>query len=248
MELDLNDSESIGVNLSEYAASGDWRLLFLDRDRVKSVTETDVARVAKAYLKDSNRTVGVFIPTAAPDRSEMPAGPDAATLLKDYKGGAPVSEGEVFVPTAANVEGRVARSKLADGARLALIPKKTRGGSVQAQVQLEFGDEKALFGKAAVAQLTAGMLMRGSKNKTRQQIQDESDRLKARIDVSWRAGSVTRSDRDHRGRICRARSGWWPKSCTSRCFRRTNSRSCSTRASPQIEANRKRTAFLARWN
>ena len=191
VDLDLNDSESIGVTISEYAASGDWRLLYLDRDRVKSVTPEDVARVAKTYLKDSNRTVGVFIPTRSPDRTEVPAGPDPEALLKDYKGGAPIAEGEVFSATAANVESRVVRSQLPNGARLVLLPKKTRGGSVHAEVRLEFGDEHALFGKAAAAQLTAAMLMRGSKSKTRQQIQDESDRLKARISVYGGGGSVT---------------------------------------------------------
>ena len=55
---------------------GDWRLLFLVRDRIKKVTPEDVARVAKLYLKASNRTIGRFIPTAAPDRSEIPATPE----------------------------------------------------------------------------------------------------------------------------------------------------------------------------
>jgi zinc protease len=191
VDLDLNDSESIGLYMSEYAASGNWRLLYLDRDRVKNVTPDDVARVAKEYLKDSNRTVGTFIPTKSPDRSEIPTAPDAEALLKEYKGGAPISEGEVFSATATNVEARVTRGKLDNGAHLVLLPKKTRGGSVQAEIRLEFGDEHALFGKATVAQLTAGMLMRGTKNKTRQQIQDESDRLEARINVYGGAGSVT---------------------------------------------------------
>ncbi|HUB81684.1 MAG TPA: pitrilysin family protein [Bryobacteraceae bacterium] len=191
VDLDLNDSESIGLYMSEYAASGDWRLLFLDRDRVRNVTPDDVARVARLYLKDSNRTVGMFIPTKSPDRSDIPTAPDAEALLKDYKGGAPISEGEVFSATAANVEARVVRGKLDDGAHLIMLSKKTRGGSVQAEIRLEFGDEHALFGKGVTARLTAGMLMRGTKNKTRQQIQDESDRLKARINVYGGAGSVT---------------------------------------------------------
>ncbi len=190
VDLDLNDSENVGVTISEYAASGDWRLLFLDRDRVKSVTPDDVARVAKMYLKDSNRTVGVFIPTKNPDRTEVPAGPDPEALLKDYKGGAPIAAGEVFSATAANVESRVVRAKFPNGAHLVLLPKKTRGGSVHAEVRLEFGDEHVLFGKGETAQFAAGMLMRGAKSKTRQQIQDESDRLKARIYVYGGAGSV----------------------------------------------------------
>jgi zinc protease len=193
IDLALNDSESIGVAMSEYASAGDWRLLFLMRDRIKSVTPEEVARVAKAYLKESNRTVGVFIPTATPDRAEIPATPDIEALLKDYKGGAAISEGEAFTATATNVEGRVVRSKLANGAHLVLLPKKTRGGSVVAQIRLDFGDEQALAGKAQVAQFTAAMLMRGGKNKTREQIQDESDRLKARVGVGGAAGSATAS-------------------------------------------------------
>jgi zinc protease len=51
-------------------------------------------------------------------------------------------------------------------------------------VTLRFGDEKSLFGKSAAAQFAGGLLMRGTKNKTRQQIQDEMDRLKARITVT----------------------------------------------------------------
>jgi zinc protease len=191
VDLDLNDSQTIGLTISEYAAAGEWRLLYLDRDRVKNVTQEDVARVARTYLKDSNRTVGVFIPTKAPDRTEVPAAPEPAAALKDFKGGAAVAEGEVFSPTPANIEGRVARSKLADGAHMVLLPKKTRGTTVKAQIQLDFGDEKAVFGKKAVGDLTAAMLMRGTKSKTRQQIQDEADRLKTRIYVYGGATSAT---------------------------------------------------------
>jgi zinc protease len=72
-----------------------------------------------------------------------------------------------------------------------LLPKKTRGGTVTAMVTLRFGDEKALFGKSAAAQFAGGLLMRGTKNKTRQQIQDEMDRLKARINVTGGATNAT---------------------------------------------------------
>ena len=65
----------VGLTLSESAAAGDWRLLFLERDDIKKVTEQDVLRVAKAYLKESNRTLGEFIPTKNPDRAEIPPRP-----------------------------------------------------------------------------------------------------------------------------------------------------------------------------
>jgi zinc protease len=176
--------------MSEYAASGDWRLLFLLRDRIKDVTPEDVARVAKAYLKDTNRTLGMFIPTKTPDRAEIPASPDLAGVLKDYKGGAGMAKGETFSPTPANIEGRVVRAKLPGGARIVMLPKKTRGGEVIASVRLDFADEQAVQGRTFVGNIAGSMLMRGTKSKTREQIQDEFDRLKTRGGVAGNAISA----------------------------------------------------------
>jgi zinc protease len=42
IELGLTDPERVGVELSEWAAQGDWRLKFVYRDRVKTLTVADV--------------------------------------------------------------------------------------------------------------------------------------------------------------------------------------------------------------
>ena len=55
VEQEMADSQAVALDLSEYASQGDWRLMFLMRDRIKGVTEADVLRVAKAYLKESPR-------------------------------------------------------------------------------------------------------------------------------------------------------------------------------------------------
>ena len=102
-----------------------------------------------------------------------------------------ISAGETFDPTPANIESRVIRTKLSSGVKVVMLPKKTRGGTVVAQMVFRFGDEKSLFGKAAVAQLTGALLMRGTKNHSRQQIQDETDRLKAHLIVGGNANSAT---------------------------------------------------------
>ena len=193
IELSLANTESVGVFMSEYASMGDWRLIFHERDEYKKVTEQDVLRVAKTYLKESNRTLGVFVPTKNPDRADIPATPDVAALLKDFKGGEAIAEGEVFDPTPANIEARISRSKLPNGAKVVLLPKKTRGGTVMAQITMRFGDEKSLFGKATVGQMAGSLLMRGTRNKSRQQIQDETDRLKARLNVTGNTNSATAS-------------------------------------------------------
>ncbi|MCX6627436.1 MAG: pitrilysin family protein [Candidatus Solibacter sp.] len=193
IELEMNDSQSVALDLSEYFSQGDWRLMFLARDRIKAVSEADVLRVAKAYLKESNRTLASFIPTKTPDRAEIPATPDVAETLKDFKGSAVVAAGEAFDPSPANIESRVLRSTLPGGMKMSLLSRKTRGGTVVASVTVRFGDEKALFGKVATAGITGGLLMRGTKTKSRQQIQDEIDRLKAQLNVTGSATSATAS-------------------------------------------------------
>jgi zinc protease len=184
IDLTLNSADRVGLQMSEWIGAGDWRLFFLDRDWIKKVTLEDVRRVAAAYLKPSNRTVGLFLPTGKPDRAEIPATPDVAALLKNYKGEAPAASGEAFDPSPGNIESRTTRSELAGGAKAALLPKKTRGGTVVAAMTLRFGDEKSLMGKSAVADMAADMLLRATQKHTRQQIKDEFDRLKARVHVS----------------------------------------------------------------
>jgi zinc protease len=191
IDLSLRNSEQVGLFLSEYIADGDWRLLFLDRDRLKKVTPQDVQRVAATYLKSSNRTIGEFIPDPKPDRSEIPATTDVAAELKDYKGEAAMSVGEAFDPSPKNIEARTKRYTLPSGMKVALLEKKTRGGSVNATIRLHFGDVENLQGKSEVAGLAGSTLMRGTTKKNRQQIQDEIDRLKASLNISGNATGAT---------------------------------------------------------
>ena len=191
IELAFTNTQSMAIMLGGYAGDGDWREFFLIRDEIGKVTPADVTRVARAYLKSSNRTIGEFIPTATPDRAEIPATPDPAVRFKDYKGGETIQQGEVFDPTPQNIEARVLRATLPNGLKLVMFPRKTRGGTVVATMNVRFGDEKSLFGKSTAGEMAGAMLMRGTKTKNRQQIQDETDRLKAQISVAGDAGSVS---------------------------------------------------------
>jgi zinc protease len=180
-ELALRNSTQIGLTLSEPASAGDWRLWFLERDRIKTVTPEDVQRVAKAYLKMSNRTAGLFHPTDNPDRAEIPPPTDIAAALRDYKGGETIAAGESFDPSIANVRKRLTTSRLPGGLKVAFVPKKTRGNIVQAQLSLYYGNLDSLKGTSAASRFAASMLNRGTAKHTRQQINDELSRLKARV-------------------------------------------------------------------
>jgi zinc protease len=191
METRMANSQQAALGLSETIAAGDWRLYFVNYDQIARVTSADLVRVARLYFKASNRTVGEFIPTADPDRTEVPASPDLEALLKDYKTGLSVTPGEAFDSTPGNIETHLARAKLQNGMRLVMLPKTSRGGTVSATIQLRFADEKSLTGLRATGDLTGAMLMRGTKTRTRQQLQDEMVKLNARINVNGGAGRAT---------------------------------------------------------
>ncbi|HWU90057.1 MAG TPA: pitrilysin family protein [Kofleriaceae bacterium] len=191
LELTMANSEEIAVELSEFAALGDWRTLFAYRDRVAKVTAADVQRVAAAFFKPSNRTSGRFVPTKDAERAPLTETPDVAAAVKGIEGGAVKEQGEVFAATLDSIEGRTARRELKSGIRAALLPKKTRGGKVELQLGLHFGDEQGLQGKSTVAQLAAAMLSRGTAKKSYQDLQDLQDRLKSRIWIDGGPGHYT---------------------------------------------------------
>ncbi|HET9865115.1 MAG TPA: pitrilysin family protein [Steroidobacteraceae bacterium] len=189
IELSLNNADVVGLTLSDWEGMGDWRLMFIHRDRLRSVTVADVQRVWNTYFKPANRTVGLFYPTKNPERADIPARPDVLAMVKDYKGDALRDQGEEFDPSPANIEARTRRSQLPGGTQLALLPKKTRGGSVFVGIALRYGDVQSLANLGEAPAMVTAMLMRGTAKHTRQQIEDELDRLKARVSSnSWGSG------------------------------------------------------------
>jgi zinc protease len=200
IKLAMNDSGRIGVRLSEWEALGDWRMHFIYRDRVKEVTAADVQRVAETYLIENNRTAGIFIPTKEPVRAEIPPIPDVAAMVAGYEGGEAVELGEAFEATPENIETRTTRETLDSGIKVALLPKKTRGGAVRAQFRFRFGTEGALTGHQAALEMVPSMLMRGTRRLDHQALRDEIDTIQSRINVwggAGACGAAIESDREH---------------------------------------------------
>lgn len=182
--LQFNNSDRVGLALSEYIALGDWRLYFIYRDALEKVTPADVNRVAAEYFKPSNRTTGLFIPEAKPDRAVIPASPDVNALVKDYKGNKALTEAEAFDPSPSNIESRIKKATVSGGAKYTLLKKTTRGGNVSVRMTMHIGNPAVLQNKGLASSFTADMLKRGTKNKSFQQINDEIDRLKSNVSIN----------------------------------------------------------------
>ena len=189
-EQAFTNPERVGHALTDSVAQGDWRLFFLLRDRVRDVALADLQRVAEQRLLPSNRTLATYVPTDKPLRAPPPAKVDVAAQLKEFKPQAAQSTVEAFEATPANIDRRTQRFDVG-GVKVALLPKGTRGGAVQATLTLHFGDEKSLFGQSEVAGVVAELLDKGTQTLSREQLQDKLDQLKTEVGVRGGTGSVS---------------------------------------------------------
>jgi zinc protease len=189
-ESAFSNPEVVGISMSEAVAQGDWRLFFLQRDRIREARVADVQRVAERFLLPSNRTLGTYLPTEKPVRAPVPARVDVAEQMTGFKPQAAAAAVETFDPSPANIDARTQRFT-AGGVQAAVLPKGSRGGAVQAVLTLRFGDERSLFGQGSYPGFVAAMLDKGSRTMTRQQIQDRLNALKTEIQISGSGGSVT---------------------------------------------------------
>ncbi len=186
-ELRFNSSQSIALELSEWIGMGDWRLMFIDRDRMEQVTADKVRSAAAEYLVNDNRTLGLFLPEQNPDRADSIVRlqqSDVDQLVAGYQGRESVAQGEDFDPSHDNIDARTITRQLDNGSTVVYLPKKTRGESVVASINLDFGNEADLFEQSVIGNMTVSMLDRGTQKYSREELQAAFDELKASVSVS----------------------------------------------------------------
>jgi zinc protease len=179
-ENSIANAATMSQALSSASALGDWRLWFLQRDRLASVTVEDVNRVAATYFKVHNRTIGRFIPVDQPQRLSVPAVESIAEMVKDYRGGAAVEAGEEFDPSPENIDSRTRMAKIGN-LDLALLPKKNRGETVSLTLNLRYGNEQSLKDQSTAAGMIPTMLMAGTTKYNRQALRQKLDELGVRM-------------------------------------------------------------------
>lgn len=193
-EMLPSNSSMMAQALSSAASRGDWRLLFIQRDRVDAVSAAALNRAAKAYFQKPNRTVGIYIPAKEATRLAVPNAPAIETIVKDYKGGATGTAGESFDPTPANLDARL-KTITEGGLKAGLLAKKNRGETVSLVLTLHYGNEESLKGQSTAAAMLPGLMMAGTKKHDRQALREELDALGIRIGSGAGGGGRGRGGR-----------------------------------------------------
>ncbi|SDS86436.1 M16 family metallopeptidase [Winogradskyella sediminis] len=192
MDQILRNSSYLGTYTSEFIGAGDWRLMFIHRDRIESATLEQVNEVLGRYFIKTNRTVGNFIPTKTPMRIEIPHTEGLQELVTNYKGKEALSAGEAFDVSYENIQnaldsGVLSKSKIEYG----FIEKDNRGETVNLSFTFRNGGVDDLMNKGKLASYTARMLNKGTTSKSRQDIEDKLSELKSSIYFSGSNGKTT---------------------------------------------------------
>ena len=180
----FSDPYALAMALTTWEAMGDFRLWFLQRDRIAALTPDSVQAAARRYLLPDNRTTGIFYPTPSPQRSPLPEPVAPSKLVASYRGEPPVPGGETFAPTLSNIRQRVRAHALPSGMKVALLPKRTRGGVVQILLSVRAGSLQTLRGLVPAARLLPRLLRRGTRQRSFQQLSDDLDRLRATLSIA----------------------------------------------------------------
>ena len=176
------NSSFLGTYMSEFIGAGDWRLAFIHRDRIENITLDKVNEAIKKYFITTNRTVGQFVPTKSPVRIGIPHTEGVDELVKNYKGKEGYGAGEAFDVSYDNIENKLDSGILEkSGIEYGLIKKNNRGKTVSISFAMRNGNVNQLMNKGLTAQYTASMLNKGTKNRSRQEIEDKLSELKSTI-------------------------------------------------------------------
>ncbi|NKI26025.1 insulinase family protein [Arenibacter sp. 6A1] len=181
------NSAYLGTYMSEFIGAGDWRLNFIHRDRIENMSLEMINEVAQKYFIPTNRTIGRFIPSKHPERVSIAHTENLDSLVSNYQGREDMGTGESFDVAYDAIQKRLALGTLSNGIEYGIIEKSNRGNTVRVNFSIRNGNAVSLSNKGVIPSLTASMLNKGTKNKTRQEIEDQLSKLKSSI--SFRASN-----------------------------------------------------------
>ncbi len=166
--------------LGEAVASAEWKWFARYIDAMKAVTPEDVQRVARAYLLPDRATVGWFLPVRneTPKKKPSSARPNRSTK-RPGAGGA----GDPGVSGGRSFGDRTMHRVLPNGITLNVVANQAVP-TVAIHGLVLAGRQETPGGQSAVPQLTAAMLTRGTKNRSKRAIAARLDDVGANRSIT----------------------------------------------------------------
>ncbi len=177
-------SASVASLATAAEVKGDWRSLFVSRDRFRTIALDDVNRVARTYLLRDNRTFGHLIPTAAPQRAPDPKFADVSGFLKGAQLKEQTESVASFDYNPLTLGQRVTRIVTPGGLRLTVTEKAVRADLVSLQMSFRFGSLTSLEARSTAASMVAPMLRRGARGLGQSQIDAALLKLGATVQIN----------------------------------------------------------------
>lgn len=189
-----NNSQRLTTTMTEIIGAGDWRLWYIYRDNVEKLTVADVKKALNTYYKPSNKTWGTFTPDSNAIKNRVNitevTNDDIQNLVKNYVGKKVDNTTEYNVNMDTIIK-KTIYSKTKNGAQYAVFSKPTKSDIINAKIRLNLGSEATLQNTAMRNDILAQLLREGTKTKTKSEINDALDKLKADVQISGNNESVT---------------------------------------------------------
>jgi len=176
-----------GYQLGFYeVTAGDHRALFDYLEKIDAVTPEDVRRVAKAYLRTENRCAVLGMPakSGAPEASESQPGPLHRCPPMER------SPGDVNTDFSSDMELLGAES-FELGPLKGVVIHDPDLPYVSFMLDFHRGSLHEPEDKQGVARLVGGMMMRGTKKRSRREIAEALDRIGSALDIRVRRNTTT---------------------------------------------------------
>jgi len=206
--LIMNDPASLSDILSESAALGDWQLQLRRLARVDALELQQVQAQIESLLANKKPVMGYLLTeqenegkgwlskvrallsdgdtTVASIARPQPSVPDG--VVTTLSGELP--DLDEFNAHIRSIEQCIQRDELSNGMKVALRPLPGTSGMVSGQLNLRFGDQGSLRGTQAVSRLTGLLLMRGTHNRSYQDVVDRTNQLGAGFSVVPQGGML----------------------------------------------------------
>lgn len=166
--------------LAEFEATSSWKAMVHYLDLLDRVSPADVQRVARTYLCRDNRTVGRFVPEAAEEV-------DVSQRMLIAAAPPPVPKSG----KKAAVRGRSEITRHPFGQAVLLAQENHIDNTVAIQGKLRAGQIFNPDGASALAQLTAGMLKKGTRQRDKLALADTLAQMGTSLEFRLGTDSVT---------------------------------------------------------